>query len=559
MKKVIFLIKKNIPWKLKQIIKLLISIFREVPYPISDFPLSGAKKKFSIRSSFLNRSLKFKNDEFEYYSKIYNDPRPIDTDLAEVDVFRTSIEILPGKMVNNFSLSIEDRSIFQISRPNLSPISIKIENKKDKNTFDLFSINNRFTSFLEEGGTNIEIKSKEKFFVSEPITLDQKINHKKKMVLFLFVDGLVDRSVLEKDNLEDIMPNTANFFNSGFDFRNHHVNAEWTLPSFASIFSGQYSHVHNLYNPHKIDEIGKSFKILSQYFKQNQYTTFQAGGNARMSPTHGYVKGFDRTIYRSLMPAQEVISNFLEHNLIFNKRDQFCFLQFVDLHHNLPIVPDFSVMSRLSSKVLASTLNPVSKQNKSVWDLKNNDKRTAYIQRIKRLDSYLNIIYQYLKDNYDPSDISVCLTSDHGQSYVSDDTHPLSTTRTKASWLLKTGDKRRSNVQEFTEGVDIFNTVLSDAGINFDHNIDGKLPMACGGQNERSFSFSQSIYPGQTYKAVINSDHGRYTYETETPVEKNEVINHKNSIVKISKADNTKATFTEEQVKEIVINRINRV
>ena len=180
MKKVIFLIKKNIPWKLKQIIKLLISIFREVPYPISDFPLTGSKKIFSIRSSFLDKALKFENDEFEYYSKIYNDPRSIDTDLAEADVFRTSIEILPGKMVKNFSLSIEDRSIFQISRPNLSPISIKIENKKDKNTFDLLSINNRFTSFFEEGGTNIEIKSKENFFVSEPITLDQKINHKKK-------------------------------------------------------------------------------------------------------------------------------------------------------------------------------------------------------------------------------------------------------------------------------------------------------------------------------------------------------------------------------------------
>ena len=142
---------------------------------------------------------------------------------------------------------------------------------------------------------------------------------------------------------------------------------------------------------------------------------------------------------------------------------------------------------------------------------------------------------------------------------MSDDTHPLATARTKAIWLLKSGDKRGSNVQEFTEGVDIFNTVLSDAGINFDHNIDGKLPMACGGQNERSFSFSQSIYPGQTYKAVINSDHGRYTYESETPVENNGVINHKNPIVKISKVDNIKGAFTEEQVKKIVIDRINRV
>ena len=105
---------------------------------------------------------------------------------------------------------------------------------------------------------------------------------------------------------------------------------------------------------------------------------------------------------------------------------------------------------------------------------------------------------------------------------------------------------------EHTEGVDIFNTILSDAEINFDHNIDGKLPRAFGGESERDFSFTQSIYPGQTYKAVINSDHGRYTYETKTPVGNNAVINHKNPTIIINQNNNTKNSFTEDQVKNIV-------
>ena len=101
--------------------------------------------------------------------------------------------------------------------------------------FNFSFIRNRFIAFREEANTNIELNSKEKFFVSKPIALDQKIKHKRKLVLFLFVDGLADRSILGIESLSQYMPNTARFFERGFDFRNHHVNSEWTLPSFASI------------------------------------------------------------------------------------------------------------------------------------------------------------------------------------------------------------------------------------------------------------------------------------------------------------------------------------
>ena len=99
---------KSLPWKPQQIIKLLITIFRETSYPHSDFPLIGKKQFFSIRSSHLDKAMKFNNDEFEYYSKIYNDPRVIDTDLTEIDVSRTSIEILPGRLLKNYKSSVKN-------------------------------------------------------------------------------------------------------------------------------------------------------------------------------------------------------------------------------------------------------------------------------------------------------------------------------------------------------------------------------------------------------------------------------------------------------------------
>ena len=545
----------NIPWRLKQIIKLIITIQNEHPYPSSDFPLIGEKKAFKIRSSYLDRVLKFENDLFDYYSNIYDDPREIDTDIAERDVARTSIEILPGRVLNKKNFFIKNKSIFHIAKPKFSPIHFRILNDKEETTFKLSCIRNRFLSFFEEDCTNIELKSKENFFVSQPIPIEQKIKNKKSLVIFIFVDGLVDRSVLGIKNLQDYMPHTAKFFKGGFDFRNHHVNAEWTLPSFASIFSGQYSQTHKLFDPHAIHEIGKSFDILSQYFKRNNYVTFSAGGNPRISPSHGYVKGFDRTVYRSFMPAQEVISNFLEHSLVFKKRDQFCFLQFNDIHHNLAKVPDYSVMSQLRSHVVAYEADPLMGRTRNKWIPKSNNKKRVYLERIKRLDNYLKIIYEHIEQNYDSSEVCVCLTSDHGQSFLTDDEHWLSSARTKAIWLLKTSNQGNDFVNEYTEGVDIFNTILSECGIDFDINVDGMLPSCFGGSKSRNYTFSQSIYPGQTYKAVINADHGRYIYETSKPIVRVEDILSDEFAVQI--LQNNDNSFTKQKVREIVVEKFS--
>ena len=547
---------KFIPWRLRQIIKLMLLIQREKSYPISDFPLIGEKRPFKFRDSYLNRILDFDNDNYQYHSKIYNDPRQFDTDVAESDVFKTSIEILPGSFSKKHKFEIHEKSIFHISKPNFSHLRFRVSKKKEENLFNLTCLRNRFISFFEESDSIVEIESKEKFFASEPIGVHQKIKNKRKLVLFIFIDGLADRSVLGINSLQDYMPKTAKFFDNCFDFRNHHVNAEWTLPSFASIFTGQYSHNHNLYNPHKIEEVGMSSDILSQYYKRKNYLTFSTGGNPRISPPQGYVKGFDRTIYRFFMPAQELIANFLEHNIVFKNRDQFCFLQFSDVHHNLPLVPDYSVMSSLSSLELASELDPSLEATRNRWIPASENKKNVYRERVRRLDNYLNIIYKHVNDNYDPADVTVCLTSDHGQSYLSEDNHWLSEARTKAMWLLKSGDRRGCSILDYTEGVDVFNTVLNDSGIKVVDDVDGLLPVAFGGKKKRDFSFAHSIYPGQTYKAVINAEHGRYIYETLQPIKNSNDICEKKFFVTSNKK--SKFSFSDEEVRNLVVDLINR-
>ena len=103
-------------------------------------------------------------------------------------------------------------------------------------------------------------------------------------------------------------------------------------------------------------------------------------------------------------------------------------------------------MSSLSSLELASELDPSLEATRNRWIPASENKKNVYRERVRRLDNYLNIIYKHVNDNYDPADVTVCLTSDHGQSYLSEDNHWLSEARTKAMWLLKTGDRRGCSI-----------------------------------------------------------------------------------------------------------------
>ena len=144
-KRLLKLLKKH--WRIGQIIKTIVTLLCEEDYPRSDFPIVGPKKFLSIRNSYLKKILKFENDKYEYFSRIYNDPREFDTDITERDTYRTSVEISPGRLLKNCKFITKYRSMFQLARPNLSPIKYKVINKKVNSAFDLKFINNRFISF----------------------------------------------------------------------------------------------------------------------------------------------------------------------------------------------------------------------------------------------------------------------------------------------------------------------------------------------------------------------------------------------------------------------------
>ena len=136
-------------------------------------------------------------------------------------------------------------------------------------------------------------------------------------------------------------------------FKNNFSNAEWTLPSVPSFFSGGRQQFHGFYDPKSNHTIGKDFQILSEIFHDNEYLTFQANGNWRVSPSYGYIKGFDRTIYKKEMNISDVIHSFFEHLRTFSDRDNFVWLTLMDVHHLLNVIPDISSQKIIVLQLIA--------------------------------------------------------------------------------------------------------------------------------------------------------------------------------------------------------------
>jgi hypothetical protein len=498
----------------------------------------------------------FGNSEKEGYFYRYYQEKEVVHNLSPEDLFKYKYEIIYGTYYKN------EKIVFQCNEDSVLPISMESHKDTLRMTCDnklTDEIKNlppkRYQYFTAEKGIKYSIESDNGVVVGSPIPLKQKIKHKNKLVLCIFLDGLVDSSELEKYEDEQLMPHTSNFFKKGTRFRNHYSNAEWTLPSVPGFFTGTRQQSHGFFAPKDNHVIGKNSKILSELFQEDGYLTYQACGNWRKSPAYGYVKGFDRTVYKKEMNASEIIFSFLEHMRAFKDRDNFIWLTFMEAHHLLKVIPDVS--NQIVDSICVTPWYDPDNKKKSVFTSKNDNLIDVYVNEIKRLDYYLKIIFDYLKENFEDDEMLVTVVSDHGQAFVSDDQHPLSLARTKVPWFLFGENVPKQDVYDLTENIDVFETLLKYCNLQTpDKKYDSKMPSALGGNVEREYVFSQSIYPGQTYKAVIRDKNCEYRYESKSVVSINGSIL---GLIELKDASciNDKNTLKKEYYKKIVIEKIN--
>lgn len=425
------------------------------------------------------------------------------------------IEVIPGKVHKYFKYKAEVDTVIPIMKIEEGS-TIEIFINKEKYNFNSL-LYNRFYYYKVKSGDEVLIKSNKNFIIGDIIKL--KLNESKpKLILNIFIDGL-SQKFIEKNKLEEIMPNTYKYFLDGAINNNCYSSGEWTYVSLASHFTGLSTVNHMVFHPNINTDNIKKLDLYTEIFKENGYNTAKIDGDWRSCPKVGYVKGMNRYVYQASirgMHVNEVIDEAIEHIEAFKETNNFLWICIPDLHD---IADEYE--TRLSTQI-ESDIN-VRVKNKTIgtsvrkrYDI---GKIERYRIQLKRIDRYLKIIYDYINDNYKNDEVIVSIFSDHGQGYfIEDGKDMLEEERVKVPLMIKGKNISSGQYDEMIQAYDMYRIILNAIGIEDKFNNDANLPKYFGGNKERDYTISESIFPNETYKATINDKYYKFFFESEEKV-----------------------------------------
>lgn len=499
---------ERMPYFLKKVIWALVSKYRNVKKTGAFkcyFPLTIDGKE-----NLMGKEMFKDENGYAYVTQYYSETFITTSNNSVEDNYIHKNEIFKVKNYpanSRYKNKFEVDTLLPICMPNHDALNVSSNNF----SIDLICHNkqyklenilqNRYHHFSFKADDTIELFSSHELNIGKPLALKQDKRHDKKLVLTLFIDAF-SASLLDKYSLEEIVPNTFEFFSKGTIFRKCYSNAEFTIPSLASMFTGQYVHNNNFFHPRKRQTIGENQKTISQYFEDEGYLTQLISSNPNQSPHQGYCLGFDRTVYKHSLKHQDIVHEYLDSLRIFKQRDTFSWLSFLDVHHGLNHIPSFSADCELSlsshnyqlrDKIKTPFLNYCPRETE------------RYLVELKKLDYHLKVLYDYIDENYTDEEMLVTLVSDHGHSFtdLTGKTEPLLRREKLNVPFMLRGNGTKIISDEIIENVDILPTILNACNIDYnEENLDGCIPKIIGGKG-KEYIFSESIYPNQTYKATI--------------------------------------------------------
>lgn len=346
----------------------------------------------------------------------------------------------------------------------------------------------------------VRLSSATDMIVGNPLPLAQKKRHQARMVMTIFMDNF-GWDVLNFLNLERDVPNLARFFSKGTVFDQCFSASNWTLASVGSIVSGRSTSHHNMFHNDRTDLLlGDDYKVLPEYFHDDGYLTLQVCGNVRKSPAYGFVKGYDRTVYRKDIGLGESLETIYDHVRAFPERDHFVWLTIMDVHHTIAGVPDLT--NQLNVPIEAHDYRK--RKGKSPRVLGADTRSIArYVQDFKRADFYLGQLFAFLEERYGDDEMLVALVSDHGPGFLSENTALLSSQKTHVPFMLRGRNVPTLRTSELIQGADILPSILALNGWTSANPIDGRVPEALGGDPGREFVLSEIRINGEKYLATI--------------------------------------------------------
>lgn len=365
--------------------------------------------------------------------------------------------------------------------------------------------------------TPASITSEQSFHVGKPVSLSHD-PRRKKLVLCIFEDSL--SHMLMRGKEKECMPNTMKFFEKGTIFNHSFSTAEWTTPSVPALLSGLFTTRHHIIYYSSAYHLPPQTQTISEVFQQAGYFTARITGSVGCGPYTGGLRGFDRTIFKSMngFSDRELVGDALEHLKAFSETDCFLMLDLYDIHRpaeDQTGEPLQAPVQQTTALAWETVLERKREKEKTVRQSFSEAAVQKYEEAVKYSDDLLSSVYEYIEEHYQPEDYVVCLYSDHGISFADEQEYLLKENRVSTVSMLCGGGVPQLTSDEYINHFDVMPSLAHFAGLSFgdDAAHDCVLP-ACHGGKGRACAYTESIYAGQTYKAVLRD--GKYEFQLES-------------------------------------------
>lgn len=494
----------------------------------------------------------------EYFIEMYKSMHIKNLDMNSRFFFKT--ELVKGNKGNSFYINTKGKTalpigIFDESDTDESD-TIEVKGPKEHYIFPRNVLTSNQINYLTiEEAADYRVTSEKPFFLGAPIDLKPEKNSPQ-IILTIFIDGLSNYVI--KDRLQELMPNTAEFFEEGYINNNCTTTGDWTLPSVASIYTGKTVLEHNLYHPSNHFEINKYNTLFTKKFKQSGYMTAQINNNWRITPTYGYFEDMDRILYQNYLggfTAGEVVAETIEHLGTFNENNHFLWVGIEDLHD----VAD-EINNDLMSQVHVSAEHRQSRNVGVTSVLSDFDpnKIKKYESELKRIDLHLSTIYNYLNKNYGKENFLVAIISDHGQKYLKQDDFLLHEPKREVPFMLVGKGVQSKVSNEIASIIDLYPTIAKLAGIEVESN-EGVILKDFSGTG-RDFSLTETIHPNQPYLVALTDAEHIFRFKTQEKLSGNGIVdlaNYEAVLLEKDTLSDVTAQFKEkfESYCDFVINR----
>jgi len=234
-----------------------------------------------------------------------------------------------------------------------------------------------------------------------------------------------------------ISPNIDAFSKSCVRYANTMSQSNWTLPAFASLFTGLMPHQHTAGLPINNDDgtmptpVPRSLPVLPEMLKELGYYTAGVTGGGYMCETAGFARGFDEFHeigikqsrnsgeYQNDLPVQLEKATELVYDL-HHKERLFLFLHSYECHH--PYIPPASIVNAMDPGYqglpLTGDVNyDLAEFGAQFTELEVARLKTFYDSEIFFSDRLLSLFFDALHDLKIFDDSLIIFTSDHGTEF----------------------------------------------------------------------------------------------------------------------------------------------